>query len=174
MQSTGRAISTSPDTGNNVIRLVNDATGIITTIAGTGAAGYGGDGGPATSAQLNSPWSVTPALTGEVYIADQNNNRIRKIGTSGVVTTVVGTGSVGFSGDSGPASAAALNVPASVAIDVAGNLYVADSGNNRVRKVNASTGIITTIAGSISQAFSGAHRSGQCCRSVRPVHPRNR
>jgi sugar lactone lactonase YvrE len=143
------------DTGNNVVRLVSGATGIISTIAGTGAAGYGGDGGPATSAQLNSPWGVTPSVTGQLYIADQNNNRIRAIGTSGVITTVVGTGTEGFSGDAGPASAATLNVPASVAIDAAGNLYVADSGNNRVRKINASTGIITTIAGGTSQAFSG-------------------
>lgn len=143
------------DTGNNVIRMVSASSGIISTVAGTGAASYSGDGAAAKSATLSNPWSVTVAAGGQFFIADQNNNRIRMVDSGGIITTVVGTGVAGFTGDSGPAAAAALNVPASVAIDVAGDLYVADSGNNRVRKVSAQTGIITTIAGGNSQAFSG-------------------
>lgn len=137
------------DTGNNSIRVVSAATGIITTIAGsaTGQAGFAGDGGAATAALLNGPWSVTVSPQHQIYIADQNNNRIRIIGADGVIGTAFGTGVPGTLGDGGLASAAQLNSPANVAIDVAGNIYIADSGNNRVRKVNAQTGILTTAAG---------------------------
>lgn len=143
------------DTGNHVIRMVAVQTRIITTIAGRGYASFGGDGGPAVNAYLNSPWSVTVSSAGEIYIADQGNNRIRKVDTSGIICTIIGGDSFGLSGDGGQASAALLNVPASVAIDVAGNLYVADSGNNRVRKVHAKTGIINTIAGNLTESMSG-------------------
>jgi len=143
------------DTGNNVIRLVTAATGIISTVAGTGVASFSGDGAPAIAATFSNPWSITLAPTGQLYIADQNNQRIRMVDNSGIVTTVAGTGISGFSGDGGPAAAALLNVPASVAVDVAGNLYVADSGNNRVRKISAQTRMIVTVAGSNSQSFNG-------------------
>ena len=143
------------DTGNNVVRRVDGVTGIITTVAGTGAAAYTGDGTLATAATLNAPWGVTVSAGGELYIADQNNHAIRKVNAVGMISTVAGTGVAGFSGDLGPASAAQLNVPASVALDVAGNLYIADSGNNRVRKINASTSVITTIAGNADESFSG-------------------
>jgi hypothetical protein len=135
------------DTGNNVIRKVDLSTGTITTVAGTGAAGFAGDGGPATSGRLDYPWGIALGGDGSLYIADLANNRIRKVDPSGVLSTVVGTGTRGFAGDGGPATQAELNVPASVAMDVAGNLYVADSGNQLVRKVAATTGIIQTIAG---------------------------
>jgi hypothetical protein len=115
------------DTGNNAVRKVDLSTGIITTVAGTGVAGSGSDG--------------------SLYIADLSNNRVRKLSTAGVITTVAGTGQRGLSGDGGAATAAQLNVPAGVLVDVAGNLYVADSGNQLVRKVSATTGAITTIAG---------------------------
>ena len=142
------------DTGNHVIRQITPA-GIISTIAGRGIPSFSGDGGPAVSAGLDSPWSVTPTPTGGLYIADQNNNRIRLITPDGFISTVIGTGVGAFSGDNGPANLAALNVPASVALDVAGNLYIADSGNNRIRKISSKTGIVTTIAGNSGESISG-------------------
>ncbi len=143
------------DTANNAIRRVDAVTGLMTTVAGTGVMGYSGDDGMAVVARLNAPWSVTPSSSGGLYIADQGNNRIRKIDATGVMSTVVGTGASSYGGDGGLATQAALNAPASVAIDVAGNLYVADSGNNLVREVNVSTGIISTMAGASSQSFAG-------------------
>ena len=143
------------DTGNNAIRKVNLLTGIITTVAGTGTAGFGGDGGPATSALLNYPWGVTLGGNGNLYIADLSNNRIRMLNTAGVISTVVGTGVRGYYGDGGAATAAQLNVPAAVLVDVAGNLYVADSGNQLVRKVSATTGLIETIAGTYGTTPTG-------------------
>jgi RHS repeat-associated protein len=137
------------DAGNNRIRKVNKSTGIITTIAGDGIAGFSGDGGPATSAELNIPTDVALDGVGNLYIADRYNQRIRKVDLStGVITTVAGTGTAGFSGDGGLATAAELNEPYGVVIDHLGNLYIADSANARVRKVLANTGNISTYAGS--------------------------
>jgi uncharacterized protein (TIGR03437 family) len=132
------------DTANNRVRKV--VNGVITTIAGNGTAGFGsgGDGGPANIADLNQPFGIAVDTSGSVYIADTSNNRIRKV-TNGVITTVAGNGSGGFSGDNGPATGARLNAPRGPAIDSAGNLYIADEGNSRVRKV--SNGVITTVAG---------------------------
>jgi len=135
------------DTGNNAIRKVDLSTGMITTEAGNGTGGYAGDNGPATSAELNYPWGIALGGDGSVYIADLSNNRIRKVTAAGVISTVVGTGTRGYGGDGGPATQAELNVPADALVDVAGNLYVADSGNQLVRKVSATTGVIETIAG---------------------------
>lgn len=143
------------DTGNHVIRLLAHATGVITTVAGSGHGGFGGDGGPATHALLNNPWSATPSPKGGFYIADQNNHRVRLVDAHGDISTLAGDGSAGFAGDEGPASAAQLNVPAALLLDVAGNLYIADSGNNRVRRVNARTGIISTMAGNNGESISG-------------------
>lgn len=123
------------DADNNRIRKV-DTSGIITTIAGTGMAGNSGDNGPATSAQLNSPIGIFHDNSGDIYIADFYNNRIRMISTSGIITTVAGTGVSGFSGDDGPALQAELSHPISVAIDGNGNMYIADLDNIRVRKIN--------------------------------------
>jgi hypothetical protein len=143
------------DSDNQRIRKV-DNTGTITTVAGNGAYSYGGDGGPATGASLYLPTGVTLDATGNVYIADQGNNRIRKVDAgTGIITTVAGNGNYGYSGDGGPATAASLAAPAGVAVDAAGNIYIADQGNNRVRKVDAITGIITTVAGNGSNGFSG-------------------
>ena len=142
------------DTANHAVRMVSPA-GIISSFAGRGFPAFSGDGGPAVSAGLNSPWSVTPAPTGGLYIADQNNNRIRFVDASGTISTVIGTGEPAYGGDNGPAPQAQLNVPASVAIDVAGNVYIADSGNNRVRKISAKTNIVTTIAGNSGESISG-------------------
>jgi PKD repeat protein len=124
----------------------------ITTVAGTGTAGYSGDGGQATSTQLNYPLGVTVDAQGIVYVADTSNNRVRKI-TGGIITTIAGTGTAGFAGDGGQATSAQLNVPGGVAVDAQGNVYIADEDNHRVRKVSG--GIITTIAGTGVAGYSG-------------------
>jgi len=126
----------------------------IRPVAGTGIAGFGGDGGPAPRAQLNHPEGVAVDASGNLYIADTDNNRIRKISPNGIITTVAGTGIAGFSGDGGPASQAQLNHPEGVAVDASGNLYIADTGNNRIRKISPD-GIITTVAGTEIAGFSG-------------------
>lgn len=162
------------DTGNNAIRVIWAATGIITTIAGNGNQGNTGDDGPATSATLNLPWGVTLDPQGDIFIADTSNHRIRMIcavapgtvinGTAcpaaGDITTVAGSGmlngngSGGFSGDNGPATKADLNFPYTVAFDAAGNMYIPDQINNRVRMVNPS-GTIATFAGTGVAGYTG-------------------
>ncbi len=141
------------DTSNNRIRKV-DAAGVITTVAGDGRPGSGGDGGAATAAQLNSPAGVAVDSLGNLYIADQNNDRIRKVDAAGAITTVAGDGTFGYGGDGGAAVAAQLNNPRGVAPDGAGNLYIADAGNNRIRKVDAA-GVITTVAGDGTFGYGG-------------------
>jgi sugar lactone lactonase YvrE len=116
------------------IRNINTA-GIISTIAGIGGGGYSGDGGQATNAELNSPYSVAFDAAGNLYIADAGNNRIRMINTAGIITTVAGNGTQSYSGDGGAATAAELNIPDGLVCDAAGNLFIADDGNNRIRKV---------------------------------------
>jgi len=147
------------DQANRRIRKVS-ASGIITTVAGSGpggeaaGGGFSGDDGPATSAQLSGPQSVIVDASGNLFIADTYNNRIRRVSVSGIITTVAGSGPRGFSGDGGPATAASLYYPSDVAVDSAGNLFIADFDNQRIRKVSAS-GIITTVAGNGTQGFSG-------------------
>ncbi len=144
------------DFNNNRIREVVSSTGYIYTIAGNGIAGIAGDGGPATAAEIDHPHHTAVDDNGNLYFADENNNRIRKVVLStGIITTIIGTGRAGFSGDGGPATAADINAPKCVALDDSGNMYVADWLNNRVRKVEASTGIITTVAGNGYTGFSG-------------------
>ncbi len=145
-----------PDSTNNVVREVAASSGIITTIAGTGTQGYSGDGGAATSSELNTPMAVAVDASGNVYIADAGNNRIRKITvSSGMITTVVGTGVAGYSGDGGAATGAELWDPLGIAFDSAGNLYIADTQNSVIREVASSTGIITTVAGNGFPGYSG-------------------
>jgi sugar lactone lactonase YvrE len=134
------------DSFNYRVRKVATA-GTITTVAGNGALGFSGDGGPATSAKLYNPSDVAFDGAGNLYIADAFNNRVRKVDLSGTITTVAGTGSKGFSGDGGPATSAQLNYPVALAFDGAGNLYIDDTRNNRIRKVDPS-GTMTTFAGS--------------------------
>ena len=136
------------DWQNHRVRKVSN--GVITTVAGNGTRGFSGDNGPASSAQLNYPEAVTVDAAGNLYIADSQNNVIRKV-SNGVITTVAGNGTAGFSGDGGPATNAELDFPQGIAVDTAGNLYIADSG--RVRKV--SNGVITTIAGNGTAGFGG-------------------
>ena len=133
------------DTWNHRIRKV-DTEGVITTLAGTGRRGDGGDGGPASAARLAYPTGVAADAAGNLYIADSWNHRVRKVDADGVITTFVGTGRRGGGGDGGPASAARLANPSAVAVDAAGSLYIADTWNHRVRKVDAD-GVITTLAG---------------------------
>ena len=144
------------DKYNMRIRKVSAATGIITTVAGNGTAGYSGDGGPATSAKLDWPFGVAVDAVGNLYIADLDNNVIRKVTAStGFITTIAGNGTAGYSGDSGAATSAKLNGPYDVAFDAAGNLYISDSNNHVIRKVAAGTGIISTVAGNGTQGYSG-------------------
>jgi len=141
------------DGNNNRIREVSPA-GTITTVAGNGVQGFSGDGGPATGASLSGAYGVAVDAAGNLYIADSNNKRIRKVSPSGIISTVAGNGAWVFSGDGGPATSASLYRPSGVAVDAAGNLYIADGGNYRIRKVSP-VGIITTVAGNGSEGFSG-------------------
>jgi sugar lactone lactonase YvrE len=153
------------DVFNRRIRRVDAATGIITTVAGNGTRGFSGDGGPATSARVGSPFGVAVDNTGNLFIGDTSGHRIRKVvpGADGqitgandeIITTVAGTGSNGFSGDGGPATSARLNSPFGVAVDSAGSLFIADLFNERIRRVDAITGVITTVAGTGVAGFSG-------------------
>ena len=127
------------DTDNDRIRKV-DSAGVISTVAGSGEPGFGGDGGPAADAQLRDPTSVAVDGAGNLFIADRGNHRIRKVDSAGVISTVAGTGERGFSGDGGPAADAQLRDPTSVAVDGAGNLFIADAGNQRIRILTPATG----------------------------------
>jgi len=129
--------------GNAVLRL-DATTGVLTAVAGNAASGFSGDNGPATSAQLGAPSGVAVDSAGNLYIADDGNSRVRKV-SNGVIATVAGNGTAGFSGDNGPAASAELGFVSDVAVDPAGNLYIADPNNYRIRKV--SNGVITTVAG---------------------------
>jgi hypothetical protein len=157
------------DAFNNVIRKV-DTSGNISTFAGTGGCGALGDNGPATSASLCYPEDVSVDNYGNMIIADSSNNVIREIvcaapgtltctppagKTAGYIYTVAGNGTAGYSGDGGPATSAKLNYPASAAVDGVGNLYIADTDNNRIREVSAATGVINTIAGNGNGGFTG-------------------
>jgi sugar lactone lactonase YvrE len=139
------------DAQNHVIREVTKA-GVISIFAGTGVEGYGGDGAAATAAYLDTPTGVAVDTVGNVYIADSHNQRIRIV-KSGTITTIVGNGTPGFSGDTGPATAAELSLPSAVAVDTAGNIYIADTNNQRIRKITGNT--ITTIAGNGEELFAG-------------------
>jgi sugar lactone lactonase YvrE len=141
------------DTNNNRIRKVT-AAGVISTVAGTGAPAFGGDGGPAMSAQLRFPGGIAVDAAGNLYIADTFNHRIRKITAAGVISTIAGNGTAGFGGDGGPATLAQLNDPHGIAVDSAGNLFVADAGNHRIREVTAA-GVISTVAGNGNSGFFG-------------------
>ncbi|MBU1487043.1 Ig-like domain-containing protein [bacterium] len=142
------------DRNSHAVRKI-DAGGTITTVAGTGNSGYSGDGGLATEANLSRPSGLAIDSSGNLYIADSLNHRIRKINTTGIITTVAGVGTAGFSGDGGPAASAKLNFPYAVACDNQGNIYIADTYNSRVRKILFGNNVITTIAGTGTAGFSG-------------------
>jgi sugar lactone lactonase YvrE len=136
------------DSHNHRVREVAAATGVIATIAGTGVAGFSGDGGMATVARLDLPTALALDALGNLYLADSNNHRVRRIAaTTGAITTVAGNGVEAFAGDNGPATSASIDSPNGLALDSAGNLYIADTHNGRVREVNAASGLISTVAG---------------------------
>ena len=154
----------------NRIRMVAAGTGIISTVAGTGASGFSGDGGPATAAAISYPWGLDVDGTGNLFIADGANRRIRRIdAATGVITTIGGNGVGGFSGDGGPATAASMNYPYGVAVDGSGNVYVADGDNYRVRRIDAATGVITTVAGDGTDASSGDGGPATTARVAYPL-----
>ena len=159
------------DSWFSVIRMVTKSTGIITTIAGTVYNhGYAGDGGLATSASLYGPQGLALDTSGNIYVADARNNRIRKITKStGIITTVAGTGTAGYSGNGGPAIAATLRYPIGVAVDSLGNIFVADFFNYAIRKITKSTGIITTVAGTGLKGYSGDEGHATLASLGRPV-----
>ncbi len=159
--SLGPVIAIAGDTTGNVFFSAGNygivlrmaaTTGTLTVLAGNGIVGYSGDNGAATSAELVWPTGISVDVSGNVYIADFADNRVRKV-ANGVITTVAGNGTAGYSGDGGPAASAQLNGPVGLAVDTAGNVYIADSGNNRVRKVVS--GVITTVAGNGTAGYSG-------------------
>ena len=147
------------------LHLAAQSAATIETAAGTGTSGYSGDGGPATAARLNLAYSVAADGLGNLYIADTFNFRIRKVDTAGVITTVAGGGS--SLGDGGAAAAAQLNAPHGAALDGAGNLYIADTGNHRIRKVDTA-GVITTVAGT-TQGFSGDGGAATAAQLNQPI-----
>ena len=138
--------------GNSRIRKI-DRHGVITAFAGTGEAGFAGDGGPALQAKINFPHAITVTDNGTVYFTDTKNHRVRKITPDGIITTIAGNGQAGFSGDGGSALDASLNQPEGIAVDARGNLFIADFNNHAIRKITPA-GIITTVAGNGKAGFS--------------------
>ncbi len=158
------------DEANQRVRRVDAVTGQISTFAGNGVAGSGGDGGPATVASLNVPYGIAVDASGTVYIADLWNNRIRAVAAgSGIIRTVAGNSSPGYNGDGIAATAAQLYGPQGVCVDAAGNLYIADSFNYRVRKVTLTTGLISTIAGTGTAGYNGDGIVGTAAQLFAPV-----
>ncbi|WP_322986669.1 RICIN domain-containing protein [Streptomyces sp. S584] len=141
------------DAANHRVRVIT-TDGKINTVAGTGTAGFSGDGGPAAKAQLNYPLGVAVDSTGTLYISDHGNHRVRKISADGKISTVAGTGVAGFKGDDGPAASAQLNGPYALAVNEADLLFITDGNNHRVRRV-AADGSISTVAGRGTAGFSG-------------------
>jgi serine/threonine protein kinase, bacterial len=138
---------------HNIISRI-DSKGMMTPFAGSGESGYSGDGGPALSATLRVPANLAFDEEGNLFIADRENHRVRKVDTKGIITTVAGTGNAGYSGDNGPADRAELDLPSGLAFDSKGNLYIADRSNDRVRRITKD-GIITTYAGVGTEGWSG-------------------
>jgi len=155
------------DSKNSRVRKVTPA-GIISTVAGNGTTGFSGDNGSAVNAELDEPAYLVFDASGNLYIADIPLNRVRKVTPAGIITTFAGTGAGGFSGDSGPATSATLDAPNGLAFDSSGNLYIADSGNERVRMVTPA-GIISTVAGSGVTGFGGDGGSATAAELAEPV-----
>ena len=143
------------DVLNYRIRKINSSTGIITTIAGNGIYGNSGDGGPATDATFMYPCGLFHDKYGNLFITDVDDNKVRKIASSGIITTVAGNGGVGYSGDGGQATDAQLNSPNGVCVDSSGDIFICDGYNNVIRKIYIETGTIATIAGNGTAGYSG-------------------
>ena len=155
------------DTYNNRIRMVSN-TGYISTLGGNGTAGFTGNNGPAIFAEINSPGGLAADVAGNVYFSEAGTNCIRKISITGTISIFAGTGTAGFSGDGGPATAAELNNPVGMTIDAQNNIYIADEYNERVRLVDGH-GIIRTIAGNGTEGFSGDGGQAIDCELDYPV-----
>ena len=140
---------------NHIVRRVDAATGIITTVAGTGELGYSGDGGPATEATMYEPYSLAIDADGSVYIVDRLNAVVRKVDPDGIITTVAGTGEPGYSGDGGPGNEAQMREPNDCFLDGRGGLLIADIQDQRVRRLDIATGVITTVAGNGEKVRGG-------------------
>jgi sugar lactone lactonase YvrE len=153
---------------NNIYHVEKD--GRLYWVAGAGTAGDSGDDGKAVSAQLDSPDGFAIDTAGNLFIADTNNDRIRKVTPAGVITTVAGNGAKGFSGDGGPAISAQLHDPKGVAVDAAGNLFILDSGNYRIRKV-APDGMMTTVLGNTEVVYDGNGRLTALRKFSDSIHP---
>jgi len=144
---------------NHTVRRVDQATGVITTVAGTGEEGYSGDGGPAVAATLNQIYALRVDANGDIYVVDRLNAAVRKIeAATGIITTVAGTGEPGYSGDGGPGTLAQLREPNDVFLDGRGGLLIADIQDQRVRRLDLATGIITTFAGNGEKVRGGDGR----------------
>jgi sugar lactone lactonase YvrE len=157
------------DTHNHRVRKVAAASGIISTIAGTGNPAFAGDGGPSTRASLSRPTALAVDSAGDVYVADTGNHRIRKIDVAtGTIATIAGSGVQGLSGDGGSAVAASLDSPYGIAVDAGGNLYIADAHNGRIRRADAKTGAIGTVAGTGVLGFGGDGSAGSSARVSLP------
>ncbi len=157
------------DQFNHVIRKV-DTDGVITTIAGNGISGFSGDGGLAVNAQIASPIGVAIDNLGNIYFCDYLNQRIRKINSEGIISTIAGNGVAGFSGDGTSAASAQINLPQGITSDDSGNIYFADRANNRIRKIS-SNGIISTYAGTGIEGFSGDGSAATSAQINYPIHP---
>lgn len=156
------------DQGNNRIRKINVLTGIITTVVGNGTPTFAGDGGLATAASLNNPFGIFVNRLGELYVSDKSNSRVRRVATSGIITTVAGNGTIGDSGDGGPATAAQIS-PTNVCFDRNGNMFISDEGNNKVRKVNT-LGIISTVAGVTGSYFFNGDNIPATTAYISPIY----
>lgn len=136
------------ETTNHVVRRLDEQTGRLSTVAGTGQKGYAGDGGPATKAKLNEPYEIRFDAEGNMLFVEMRNHLVRRVdGKTGIISTVAGTGKKGFSGDNGPATRATMSSPHSIALDNSGNLYICDIGNHRIRRVDLKSGVISTFGG---------------------------
>ncbi|MBE2290846.1 MAG: Ig-like domain-containing protein [Chitinophagaceae bacterium] len=156
------------DFSNHRVRKI-DTFGVVTTIAGNGTATYAGDGGAATAASIRQPAGIALDGSGNIYISDNFNNRIRKVDASGNISTIAGNGTGGYSGDGGAATAAMINRPTGISTDATGNIYFADESNNVIRKVTVSTGVITTVAGNGIAGYSTGVATGASLKQPKDV-----
>lgn len=152
-----------------VLALVPADAPTIATVAGTGTAGYAGDGGPARLAELRHPFDCAVDAAGNLFFSDTNNHCVRRVDAAGRITTVAGSGKKGYSGDGGPATSASFNEPYGIALDGAGNLFVADRLNACIRKVDAKAGAVTTVAGSGVKGYSGDGGPGERAKLREPT-----